>query len=70
MNSKYYWRVILVTDLQSSKKYMEFSVKSKNILGATMKANKTLKSLNEDNNQTWWIKSVSWQPHNISQGEK
>jgi len=58
---KHCWSIILVTSLEDTKNYMEFNVKSKNILGATMKATKTLKSLNEkDSENNWHIKKIFW----------
>ena len=55
------WNVVLATRFKRPSKYMEFSVESKTLLGATMKANKTLKSLNEkEEKNIWKIMQVYW----------
>tara|TARA_Y100000034_G_C6728867_1_gene322810 strand:- start:304 stop:489 length:186 start_codon:yes stop_codon:yes gene_type:complete len=53
------WNAILVTQLKMPHKHREFNVESKNILGASMKANRKLKIINqEDKDNSWKIKSL------------
>jgi hypothetical protein len=55
------WNVILVTKFKMPHRHREFNVESKNVLGATMKANKLLKEKNkEDKEATWRIQCVYW----------
>ena len=55
------WNAILVTQLRMPHMHREFNVKSKNVLGAAMKANRKLKVINqEDKDNSWKIKSLYW----------
>ena len=55
------WNVILVTTHKMPHHHKEFNVESKNILGATMMANKIVKCKNkEDKEHTWRIHTVYW----------
>ena len=61
MSKIHRWNAILVTQLRMPHLHREFNVKSKNILGAAMKANRKLKAVNqEDKDNAWKLLSLYW----------